>query len=457
MNWVQHLAFNNIKKHLKRNSFSIAALIIGLTASYLIIGFSLNAENSIRNECYKQFDYGNLLITKENKSKSSNGGISIIRNTRPSNEEMFSMSNLLKDYEININLDALVPSYSKVTFGKEELKEFTYDCVYSFSDSYINKSLLKEGTYPKHDSLDEVLINEKAQSDFIKKYKNNPIGKTLSITHECDYTFFINDEEKTGIKDYFFYSQEVTVVGVVKDISFLSTPKIFYPYVALYDYLSSIYLNNLSTYYSRDYSWIERIENSSSSDPITSYNYRLFLKEQNKLVNQSELLNKPLSPFAFDSPSQVRTDALLGLVKAASTGMELFLVIALVGTALIMGIVSFSFYSEDRKTIAILSSLGAKMDSVNDIYCTENMMIGMVAFIASLILSPLLQLLINYVVKSLSGYENIIAIPFKIFLGIPFGFPLIIFASTIFVCLLVTILPISFSKKISLKEELKDE
>lgn len=455
--WITHLAFTNIKKHRKRNIFSIISLIIGLTASFLIIGFSFNAENSIKDECYKQIDYGNLTITKENKTETKNGGLSIVRNSRPSIEEISSIRNNLPQFEIDINLDGLVPNYSKIIYEKDELKDYTYECIYSFFDDYFDNGLLLEGDVPKEDSLDYVLINEKANNDFKKKYNISPIGKELKIHHECYYPYYTNDEFTPVIEDYFIYDQTIKVVGVVKDLNFLSTPKIYYSYIALYDYLSITYLNNLSEYYEMDYSWIDRIIDSGSSDPVNAYTYRLFLKDYHQITSINEYLSIASEPFVFDHPSETRTSALINLIRAATTGMELFLVIALLGTALIMGIVSFSFYSEDKKTIAILSCLGAKMDEVNSIYLFENMMIGLLAFIVSICLSPLFQLIINLIVKSFIGFNNIIQIPFDRFLSIPFGLPLLVFISTILISLLSTLLPISFSKKISLKEELKDE
>ena len=97
------------------------------------------------------------------------------------------------------------------------------------------------------------------------------------------------------------------------------------------------------------------------------------------------------------------------------------------------------------------------MSDVNDIYCTENMMIGLAAFLISITLAPLLQLLINLIIKSFSGFEHLIKIPFLSFMNIPLGLPLIVFVSTLLISILSTLLPIAFSKKISLKEELKDE
>ena len=325
--WVSHLALTNMKKHRKRNIFSILSLIVGLTSSFLIIGFSTNAENSIRNECYKQLDYGSITLTKENKSESTNGGLSIIRDSRPSYEEMKTLSPYLSDFEIDLNFNSIVPSYSKITYLKEELKEHTYECVYSFLGNYIDKSLLIEGQIPDEDSLEYVLINEKAKNDFVKKYKFSPLGTTLHIYNECSYSYYTDDEFEPVITDYFIYDKKVQVVGVVKDLSFLSTPKLYYSHVALRDYLSDIYLNNLSTYFSKDYSWVDRITESHDSDEVNAYTYRLFLKNYQDVPNMIEKFSVIKEPFSYSCSSITRTDALLSLINAATTGMELFLII----------------------------------------------------------------------------------------------------------------------------------
>ena len=370
---------------------------------------------------------------------------------------MKTISPYLDKFEIDLTFDSLIPNYSTITYLKEELKEHTYECIYSFLGDYINKDLLLEGKIPNDDTLDYVLINEKAKSLFIKKYGFSPIGKSLRIYNECSYSYYTDDEFEPVVTDYFVFDKKVEVVGIVKDLNFLSTPKLYYSHVALREYLSRVYLNNLSTFFSKDYSWVDRIEESNDSDAVNSYTYRLFLKNYRDISHMNEILSVIKEPFSTTCNSQVRTEALISLIGAATTGMELFLIITLIGTALIMGIVSFSFYSEDKKTIAILSCLGAKMDNINDIYCVENITIGLIAFLFSVVLSPALQLLINFIVLKLAGFSNIISIPFMRFLKIPFGLPLFIFTGTILVSIFSTMVPIIFSKKISLKEELKDE
>ena len=455
--WVNHLAFSNIKKHMKRNAFSIASMVIGLTSSFLIIGFSNNAKQSIINQSYHQLEYGSLTITKEIKTESKNGGLSIVRNNRPSLLEMQGINSLLNHYEVDINFDAILPNYLDVTYQKNQLKDFTYECIYSFQDQYIDRELLMEGNIPQKDTLNEVLINQEAYKQLKELTGSSPINKRLKLYQETESIYYTNDDNQPMIVDYFIYDKEAIITGVVDDLSFLSTPKIYYSYLALKDYLSIVYLNNLSTYYQKDISWVNRIDECSGADSLSSYSYRLFLKDHNLVRNIDSDIRQVSEPFEITCGSLTRSNALISLIDAATTGMEVFLIIALLGTSLIMGIVSFSFYSEDKKTIAILVCLGGKMSDVKDIYCTENMMIGLISFVISITITPLLQLLINTIIKSFTGFEQLIKIPFLSFMNIPFGLPLLIFSSTLLISILSTLLPIAFSKKISLKEELKDE
>ena len=134
-----------------------------------------------------------------------------------------------------------------------------------------------------------------------------------------------------------------------------------------------------------------------------------------------------------------------------------FLVIALTGTALIMGILSFSSYSEDKKTSAILKSLGADNSDIFSIYIYENLALGGIGLLVSLILAPIFSLIINKIVVFISGFQNIISIPFMRFMNRPLLFPMMIIVFTLLVCVISTFIPLMFSKRISPREELAEE
>ena len=156
-----------------------------------------------------------------------------------------------------------------------------------------------------------------------------------------------------------------------------------------------------------------------------------------------------VEPLKIDSPAITISDALFDLIHAATLGMSLFLIIALVGTTLILGIISFSSYTEDKKTSAILTCLGASKKEIFSIYFYENLFICLISMISSFIFSPLLALLANQIIFHITLFESMLSIPLLAFL--------IIIPSTLLICALSTYLPLSFSKRISPKEELSEE
>ena len=147
----------------------------------------------------------------------------------------------------------------------------------------------------------------------------------------------------------------------------------------------------------------------------------------------------------------------MDLMDAATIGMGLFLIITIVGTVLIMGIISLSSYSEDKKTSAILTCLGAKRGDIFSIYFYENLLLGGIALLISFVLAPLLSWIGNKIILNITGFKNMIHIPLFKFLNMPLLFPIMLISATLLVCLASTYVPLLFSKKISPREELCEE
>ena len=110
-------------------------------------------------------------------------------------------------------------------------------------------------------------------------------------------------------------------------------------------------------------------------------------------------------------------DTLFQLVDAASVGMEVFLAIALIGTVLIIGIISFASYSEDIKDSAILLCLGAKREDITTLYIFENFLLGLIAIAIAFLISALVQNPLNKLIKHFTSLIDIIDIPFMSFHG----------------------------------------
>ncbi len=455
--WVSLLTKSNFKRRLKRNIVSISSLIIGLVSSMLIIGFSNGSKISVQNKSYRQFNYGVSTFYKETKQEIPGSKMSLVQMSKINEEEMALLNDYLSVFIVEPNTDALLPSCPTIKCGEEKLEELTYQPIYSFEKQYVDPSLVINGYVPQVDNPFEVVINQKAYSYLKSKFNSEPIGLEFTVHSDFEYHYYTSNDFNPVITDYFIYDKSVHIVGVVDDFNFLPTPKMYYSYSSFKEYLEESLLNNLSSYLNEDISWYDRISTCDNSDTISSYSNRLFLKDISNIPELKEYISFLPEPYKIDCLAISISDTLFDLMDAATMGMELFLIIALAGTALILGIISFSSYSEDKKTSAILTCLGASRNSIFSIYVRENFLIGGVALTTSFALSPLLAWLANLIIKNITTFDNIIRIPFLSFMNVPLLFPLIIIIGTLVIALLATYIPLMFSKKISPREELMDE
>ena len=450
-NWLNKIVVSNFIKRLKRNIFSISSITIGLVSSLLILGFSEGKDQSIIKSMEKQFDYGAATINKENKITTNDSPITLIQTMRPNKEEMEELSYTCNDFHICYSYDALISPMPEISFNDETIEDISYLPIYSFIDESTNHNLLIKGEVPEFDTLNRVLINKKAYGLLNKKLKYDSINSFIRIKDQHQYSYMTNDATNPYITDYFVYDRLVQIVGVIDEISFLNTPKIYYSYLAMDKYMEETLLNNLSAY-KDETSWKQRVIDAADNDAISSYTCRLFLKDINNL---SKIKTTELDDYVINSNALTVEETLFSLLDAASVGMEIFLIIALIGVTMIVGIISFASYSEDIKESAILLCLGAKRDDVALLYVIESLILGIIGVLLSFVFAILLTKPINLLIENFTSLVNIISIPFLVFKGHTFLLPILIIVATMMVCFLATYVPIGFGKKISLKEELK--
>ena len=452
-NWFSKIITNNFVKRFKRNLFSVLAVTIGATASMLIFGFSNGAHTSIMKSAEKQFDYGVASISKEKKIESDESPITLIQTLRASEDEIDELKDKYNFLHYCCSYDSLVTPALDTFINEKEIQGLTYTPVYSFCDSSIDKSLLYKGKLPLVDTLNMVVINQTAYDYLKKETKSDPLHTYIRLKDSGTFTYYTNDIERPYITDYFVYDRLVEIVGVVKELSFLNTPKIYYSYKALDKYMGETILNNLSEYLGET-SWKDRVMLASDNEYISNYSHRVFLKNSGDVYQLKEMKKTLGDDFSLNSNAITVEETLFSLVDAASVGMDIFLAIALIGTAMIIGIISFASYAEDIKDSAILLCIGAKREDISSLYVFENCLVGAIGIALSFAIALLSQKPLNSLIERFTSLINIIDIPFMRFHGKAFLFPLLIILSAFLICLLATYLPISFSKKISLKEEL---
>ena len=450
INWTSRFSKNNYKKRIKRNLFVVASLSISMIITNLVFGFINGKDVAIKNASYNQLDFGYGYISKD-ELVTDTGFIKLTKSVRPNINELRSNEKIAKLFNICPNFSAILPQNPKILIGDTSFDKLLYTPIYSYVDDSIDKSLLFKGSLPKSDNLSEIVVNLNCYNQIHTSLGYDPIGEYINIYHKFE-SIYVNEYEEE-ITDYFEYSFSCKIVGVVNELEYLNTPKIYYSYLGLESYLQEYVLLNLSTYYDNKITWYDRVMDAEDYSIISSYSYQLFLmncSDRNLLFDDSIF-----SDYSFNSSSLVIANSLIGFANAAEYALFLFLAIGIVGTLLILTIISFTNYSEDRKVSAILSSIGARDSDIENIYVNENLYSGFISLVLSLTLSYPLSLLINKIIYKYINVSQIIDIPYKSFLNIPFLYPLAITVVIIFLITIATVLPIKFSKRRNLSLELK--
>ena len=450
--WPMKYGFKQFIRKINKNIISILSLSFGVLASNIIVGFSLNNKEATINSSYRQIDYGILSIAHQEIKTS--GKISLIREERPSLEEIHKLTNEYSDVIFLPNISYFFPLNINMKIGDEKLENISYSPLFSFEEAYLDISLLYKGRFPK--DANETIINRSAY-DYFKRNNIDALNIIIELDYFKEINYLTGIEEKPVVTDYFIYKKEVEIVGVVDEFSFLSTPKLYYSYLDNINYLEESVFESISDYLEEEISIYDYLLSSPNNSEASSYSYAGFYLKNKELEKVDDICKERNDHLAITSLGRERTNAVLELVNACSMGMDIFLVISLLGTILIVGIISFSSYSEDKRNTAIMFALGANKDDILSSYLYSNVLVGLISLIIAFPVSFLFEGIINKALFNVVGISNLIKIPFSSFMGIRYLYPLFIAASLLFIILISTYIPIMFASKISIKEELKEE
>lgn len=448
----------NLRLNFKKNIFSFISTCFGFTSIFLSIGFyagsQISQDNALKN---------NLAITHATASEKTyfnieNSPLSYEKSVRPS---LTSIDKYMSDFDEIIyepNLTYLFPTFPYGSYQGEMVDNFRLIPIYDISLESYGKDLLVEGETPNGNLLD-VLVNE----EFVKELSlsnEEIIDDLFNITYSTSISFVTENYDNPFIKDEYSFDYNLHVVGVVKEFSFLNTPKIYYSYPALKKELSTIYLENISSYLGRPVTCLDYIVDASDDDPISSYSFEVFIskiEDSNKFFSRIKELNESEATFQIESDAYDIQQSYKTFIESFSTALFIFTIIAFIGVNFILGMIGLSSFIENKKNSAILTCLGAKNSSIQSIYLSENYLIVIVSLILSIPLAMLSEFMLNSLIEKSFSLSNLISIPFIRFMGVPFLLPIGLALVALLFSSLFTLTPMLIYRHISLSDELRDE
>lgn len=256
-------------------------------------------------------------------------------------------------------------------------------------DSAVTSSTLGGILYT--DSLEKHVLKKVEDSQIVKEQKQNPEINIITGLEFSDEEFNINDlsfEQQMYLSSL---NQEelAEVVTKYKESYSLTYEKVL-------EKLGSIDLDNPSGIYiyAKDFESKDAIKNI-----INDYN-----EQQRKNSKEANVIN-------YNDVVGMLMSSVTDIVDIISYVLISFVSISLVVSSIMIGIITYISVLERTKEIGILRAIGASKKDVSRVFNAETLIIGFTSGMFGILITVLLNIPINIIIKKLTGVSNITQLP----------------------------------------------
>lgn len=120
--------------------------------------------------------------------------------------------------------------------------------------------------------------------------------------------------------------------------------------------------------------------------------------------------NQSTVKIVYNDSSQMLTNMLGSIVNIISYVLVAFAAISLVVSSIMISIITYTSVIERTKEIGVLRSVGASKRDVSRVFNAETTIIGLLAGVIGVVVSFLLSLVLNVVLKSLTGVAGLVSL-----------------------------------------------
>lgn len=256
-------------------------------------------------------------------------------------------------------------------------------------DSAVTSSTLGGILYT--DSLEKHVLKKVEDSQIIKEQKQNPEINIITGLEFSDEEFNINDlsfEQQMYLSSL---NQEelAEVITKYKESYSLTYEKVL-------EKLGSIDLDNPSGIYiyAKDFESKDAIKNI-----VNDYN-----EQQRKNSKEANVIN-------YNDVVGMLMSSVTDIVDIISYVLISFVSISLVVSSIMIGIITYISVLERTKEIGILRAIGASKKDVSRVFNAETLIVGFTSGMFGILITVLLNIPINIIIKKLTGVSNITQLP----------------------------------------------
>ncbi len=319
----------------------------------------------------------------------------------------------IEDEELSFEYDELIGLSFKLLLNTDYYTKVNGIWVYNDSESYL-KEKLKDAeeikivgiVKPSDDwngastmvggilytnSLEEYVINKINDSKIVKEQKENSDTNVITglkfssgefnynnlSTKEKEYLNSLSKEELANVLTKYKEQESSTYESVLKELGAVDFNK-----------PSAINI------YAKDFESKEEIKNI-----IEEYN-----KKEEEKGNTSNVIN-------YSDLVGILMSGVTDIVDIISYVLIGFVSISLVVSSIMIGIITYISVLERTKEIGILRAIGASKKDVTRVFNAETLIIGFTSGVLGILVTILLNIPINLIIKTLAGVSNLSALP----------------------------------------------
>lgn len=380
------LSFSFLKKRLRKVVLMSLFCSLCFALLFMVININQNGRKMLDEIAENQVDYNCVNLVEKRIIDVPNQDMSLVKKVCLSPMAKRQLSQIDKSIVYYPCLDSFLKPYTNIQIDNQYLKDkiFIQPC-------FPDQSRIV-GNIPQKYS--DVIINE----NLLTQDANIGIGTV--IHYENDLVVETNYLSSTT-NDILHISIDLKIVGIAKTQNIISRPSVYYDYIAMYNFLESIKLNNASKQYAYDIFLSDRLSYLSDEDDSLTC-FKTIGKVNDPLI-LSKIINEQLPNLKISNTGLDIANSIDDLISSFSQIIVVFIILILICSFFLEMIFIRNLYDEKRKEFAIYLSFHIKRKEF------MNLGMGQVVIITSIIVitSSLLFFLLSSLGNIILGKMNL--------------------------------------------------
>ncbi len=416
---------------------NLVSLSVSVIIFALFSGFYLSQEQLMAHQQTQFMEYLSANIEKSELISSESSFLNLKQVSRPRLEEVESLLSHHIQADIALNYTMLFSAESLHVFDEPFANVYpVFLQTFNFDSQQLK--LIKH-SYNAHFQGFNVLVNQAFIEEMNTKFSFNDVAK-IPLTYRLE----INNEHTQ-----FEQLLTLSIVGVVNEMNYLTTPKIYYSQASIDDYfINTMFMDDITIY---DY-----LADLPATDVLSGFSYRLYFISFDDFQRAQTIVSSlegETSRLILTDEHLTRQSSLHDILTFMNMVMLISVVIVVVSLLLInLTIIHLDMKKANAKN-ALLYFFGAKTWQIFEIYTSLNFYLVAISLL-SLAITPTLAKLITRLINKYLRLDIVIKVPLLIFKDVPLLLPILIFSILFYTSSVITLINLLIKNQKSLIKRL---